>query len=206
MGCPVGLIAFPVIQVIYDGSLLIDARTVTEVPQRLRRAGSRCVERCSWRCIINRSFAWAKRHNYLMGNSLSGVSLVDSSRRPKCHQFVESVADETRSGVELPSRDSPLTPHTSHTPSPHPARTAAPAWCCGSFGNSGCAAHRDLCSASSRCPLRTGSVSHARSASTPRAGPVSGQPQAPLGYAGICLRFGSLSFLGGHVLIHQASE
>ena len=61
VGCPVGRIAFPVIQDIYDGFLLIDAMTVSEVPQRVRRAGSRCVERCSWRRIIIRWYLWAGR-------------------------------------------------------------------------------------------------------------------------------------------------
>jgi hypothetical protein len=73
-------------------------------------------------------------------------------------------------------------PHTSHTPSPHPPRTAAHASCCGSFGNSGCAARRCSCSASSRCPPRpTGSSAacHGHSAASPTAGSALHQPTAP---------------------------
>ena len=40
MGCRVGLIAFPAIQVICDDSLLIDASIVTEVPKGVKKAAA----------------------------------------------------------------------------------------------------------------------------------------------------------------------
>jgi hypothetical protein len=79
-----------------------------------------------------------------------------------------------------------LTPHTSHTPSPHPPRTAAHAWCCGSLGNLGCAARRCSCSARSRCPRPIGSSSHAHSAASPMVGSASHRPTGPAWLAPCC--------------------